>query len=231
MRTRSWYSDIIHTLYPDLCVSCEQQEPLLDLPYCLECREEISWILTGENAQAALIGKPYFPKDISSFDSLLYFTKKSRAQRLIQAIKYKGRRDVAQHLGALLGGRFAADQQYEHGTLVPVPLHPKRYRSRGYNQANQIAKGIQQSCSHLGRTPELLVRKVYESSQTKLSRMERSAVLRSSFGVNHEYVNPSDHAIIVDDVITTGSTIAACAAVLRESGYRRISILSVAISI
>ena len=227
----SWLKNLTNVIFPILCPACEYNEPYKKTPLCLPCTDQISWIVNSNDARSALIGKDYFPKGIIYFDSLLYYTKSSRSQNLLKAIKYGGNKTLANYLGTKLGDKLERLKIPAKAVLVPVPLHPQRYKQRGYNQAEEIAKGIVLTNSQWEINNNLIKRQFHENSQTKKGKKERGIILTDSF-ITGQLKLPSDTPLfLIDDVITTGSTAAACTNILKTSGYSNISILSLAISI
>jgi len=231
MILKDWLKDARDLVFPILCATCQRVEPDEDHLLCRPCIQQLSWIDSYKDAKAALVGKAYFPKDILHFDSLLYYTKSSRAQYLLKAIKYWGNSELAMFLGSKLSDNLDTDNLPNQATLIPVPLHPRRLKERGYNQAEEIAKGIITRQPNWKIDNHLLKRNIYESSQTKKGAQERSAILDKSFSVMSSSLPIDSHLILIDDVITTGATVGACVSLLRDAGYHKISILSLAISI
>lgn len=144
----------------------------------------------------------------------------------IQALKYRRRRGLAASLGeALAAAAHAALPQ--GGLLVPVPLHPSRFRERGFNQSELLGREV---ARRLGWPLERrrLRRTRPTRSQAKLGRLEREANLRGAFSTEPGWAAP-EHVILVDDVYTTGATTSACAAALAVAGARRVDVLVLAI--
>jgi ComF family protein len=146
----------------------------------------------------------------------------------LHAFKFRGRRALAAPLGDLLAELAppvlpgpAAD------LLVPVPLHPRRERERGFNQALLLAR-------RLGRVwarqvgGDVLVRSVATRPQTDLSADERRANVRGAFVLRHPEAVAGRHVVLVDDIMTTGATAAECAACLRRAGAASVGVLTVA---
>lgn len=225
------FNSVKDIIFPVLCSSCRFHEPHLDKPLCLPCINNLSWIASDLDARAALIGKDFFPKDIKYFNSLVYYTKSSHVQSILKAIKYGGDQNLAVYLGHQLGDNIEDHHQHSSSILIPVPLHPKRMKERGFNQAEAFAKGLVASIPNWEIENDVLLRSVYEASQTKKGRKERSIILENSFAAGTKELPLDTSLILVDDVITTGSTVAACISVLRKLGYHDLSVLSLAVSI
>jgi competence protein ComFC len=146
----------------------------------------------------------------------------------LRAFKFRGRRALAAPLGDLLGeamgGRLPAGVP---ALLVPVPLHPRRQRERGFNQASLLARRV----GRAWRVPvrdDVLVRAVPTPSQTELDAPARLANVRGAFRLRRPEVIAGRHVLLVDDILTTGATLSECARCLREGGAATVGALTVA---
>jgi len=196
---------------------------------CLPCFETLPFIASMSDSRAALEGKDFFPDEVSSVQSLFYYSKDSHVADMIHRLKYKGQYRIGRYLGELLGQRMAKSSDWQEYTIVPVPIHPKRRRSRGYNQAEEIAQGLSATLA-VPLIPDYLKRIKYERSQTGKDKHDRSSILRSSFIRNLRYEG-LEKIILIDDVITTGSTINACTNELIRTSSPVIAVASLGISI
>lgn len=195
-----------------LCVSC-----LLSLPYTR------FWLSPLDNPMARLFwGK--FP--IEGAVALFFYEPHSEACNPIYDLKYHGSTEVGNELGSLL-----AHYCTEHGCLtgvdaiVPVPLTRRRQRHRGYNQSMEIARGISQ-LTGLPIYNKVLRRTNFKGSQTQKDTLQRMQNVEDAFLLTDAAAIRGKHLLLVDDVVTTGATISACARQLCLAGDVRISILS-----
>lgn len=160
--------------------------------------------------------------------ALLNFEKKGIAQKLIHHIKYNNEQQLAFYLGSLFGQAF----NFIHKTidyLLPVPLHPKKLKKRGFNQALLIAQGIQ-SIWHLPILTNTLIKSVDNISQTTLNRQEKIKNVQNVFSLNAcELPHLNKHIMLIDDVCTTGATIESCALTLSASSIKKISVGTIAV--
>jgi competence protein ComFC len=157
------------------------------------------------------------------------FHKKSSLQQVLHAMKYEGLFNIAGSFGFQLGEWILSGGGTEDiDCVVAVPLHPLKKIERSYNQSEKIAEGIAQSLQKPLRR-DLLVRKRYTVSQTGLSAQERKRNPEGAFQLAKGAVGR--HVLLVDDVVTTGATMAAAASVLREGGAEKISLAAVALAI
>ncbi|MCD7932320.1 MAG: ComF family protein [Tannerellaceae bacterium] len=221
-------TDFLHLFFPDLCLICDT--PLVkDEEYiCLHCISRLphtDYYKEKENRVFQLfIGK----SDIQEASAFLHFEKGNSAQKLIHQLKYYRNKQ----LGYMLG-RMAARQWETHALfrdidmIIPVSLHPKRKRERGYNQAEYIALGIQS----IRKTPinnTSLSRTHSSSSQVHKNLFDRWLNIRHLFVTNQHEVLQDKHILLVDDVVTSGSTLSACADALLTVPGVRVSIFALA---
>jgi ComF family protein len=165
--------------------------------------------------------------DASSF---LYFEKEGATQEIVHSIKYYGNKSLARH-----AGRLAAMETYQSGiyssvdAIIPIPLHRKKEKKRGYNQSEHISVGIADVYNKYIDNRSV-VRTVYTKSQTKKSIYERHVNVENIFKVVDIRSLTGKHVLIVDDVITTGATTSACIEALSVVPDIKISVFSLAIA-
>jgi ComF family protein len=169
--------------------------------------------------------------DIEAVACLLYFRKKGMVQRMMHVLKYKGREDIGKYLGLMLGREMRTSGRFDSAELiVPVPLHPKRKRSRGYNQSAEFGRRLADSLG-VPFLENVLIRKASGSSQTRKSRIARNRDLRYSFEIKRSKYLIDKHVILADDIITSGSTMEICARKVLEGGAARVSLASMAFTL
>ena len=210
------FSELLDLLYPPVCKSCnsllEEGVQLL----CLNCRKDLhrtNYHLVENNPiEMHFAGR----LKIELASSFLHFKKGSRIQKIMHQVKYHREEELA-----ILMGKICAIELKQCGffdsidVLVPVPLHPDKLKIRGYNQANLIAEGIS-SISGVELRSNLLTKVLNTPSQTNKTRMERFENVSNSFEVQNYTDIQAKHILLIDDVITTGSTLEACAIKLLE---------------
>ena len=217
--------------YPKICIECNrslwEDEKVLchvcnsDLPRC-----EFSFY-PDNRAEALFKGRV----EIQLVSSLLYFKKKGMVQRMMHALKYQGREDVGRYIGSMLGAEIRKSKRFASVDLIlPVPLHPKKKRARGYNQVSEFAHCL----SELLEVPVLedaLLRKKSGRSQTQKSRIARNRSLEDSFVIRDFKVLINKHILVVDDIITSGATMEMCARRILEVQGTRVSLASMAFTL
>jgi ComF family protein len=171
-----------------------------------------------------------FPGDemaLSGAAALFAFAEGSDPMRLIYALKYYGAEALGRELGRVLGVMLPHLVPEPPEVLVPVPIHPARLRERGYNQAEAIARGIAEVCQ-LPVLSEALRRRIATRSQTQLTAEERRRNVRGAFAPGRQAARiHSRTLLLVDDVLTTGSTLNSCAETLLELGAQRVYAVAV----
>jgi ComF family protein len=204
----------IDLLMPRTCAGCGVV--LVDVdkePLCASC-------------QAALVPCPASGIGSEEVPARSLFLHQGPARELVHALKYRGRRDVARFFAAVAGARFGAELR--GAIFVPIPLHPRRERKRGYNQSFLFASALAAEIPGSG-VVSALIRRRATRTQTDLRRQERAANVAQAFGPAPGAVLPRGSSVIlVDDVVTTGATLGAAAAVLRARGVASITALTAA---
>jgi ComF family protein len=150
---------------------------------------------------------------------------KGPARALVHELKYRGGLFVLEDMAELFARIPHAGEFVRGATLVPVPLHPRKQRERGYNQGYELANALAGRLGGGTKVSELLRRVVDTQTQTNLDREERRANLKNAFALTPGAdFNPDLRYVLIDDVFTTGSTLNACAAVLRGAGCLKVDV-------
>lgn len=155
------------------------------------------------------------------------FRKGGRVQQLLHALKYSNHPELGEMIGEVYGQELQeANLEQKFNVIVPVPLHASRKRKRGYNQSEEFAKGLSKSLNI--PYADALIRTTKTETQTRKTKLSRWQNVSEVFQVKDLYQIRNQHILLVDDVITTGATIEACAQVLLDEGCSSISIGSIA---
>jgi ComF family protein len=150
------------------------------------------------------------------------------AREALHALKFKGRRRLAGPLADLLvEGGAARLPKGRPDLLVPVPLHPRRHRERGFNQASLLARRLGEAWSVPVRD-DVLLRVVATASQTALESNARRSNVRNAFQLRRPETVAGRHVIVVDDILTTGATVSECVLTLQAGGAATVGVLTVA---
>lgn len=224
----NWGRNLIELVFPNLCLACNAGLTGGERYLCLGCQMKLPETrdhLTIENGvEKSLWGRIPFERAFS----FLYFNQHGITQRLLHELKYRGNQDLAYFLGQMYAERIRKTAE-SHGIdgVVAVPLHPSKFRKRGYNQSEVFARGIAETLG-LENLSEVVIRQKATDTQTRKSREERWRNVDEIFRVKDAGRLEGRHLLVVDDVITTGATIESCAKALVTSASCRISVASIA---
>lgn len=224
----SYLSDFVSLFFPPLCYTCNN--PLLknETNICTECLYHLPrtkfHLLPDNPVEQIFWGRV----KIESATALYFFNKGSKYQKLIHLLKYKGKTDIGTLLGLQLGNELNESKKFNTvDVVVPVPLHPHKFKKRGYNQSSFIAKGVAKSMK-TAFDEFTLLRTKNNPTQTKKSRFERWKNVETVFELSDAGNFANKHVLIVDDVVTTGSTIEACAQTVLKAENAKVSIATIA---
>lgn len=224
----NFLSDLFYLFFPRVCAACGNVLFKHEDSLCLQCIHNLpktNHLQVSENYLVKLFwGR--FP--IHAAAAYYSFSKASKVQNLLHQLKYKGNNEVGIKVGFLMGKELKNNDLYQCvDYIIPVPLHPKKFKSRGYNQSEEIAKGLSKGMS-VQLDIITLTRGVFTETQTKKSRFNRWQNVEDVFVVNTNENMVGKHVLLVDDVITTGATIEACAQKLIAAGVNKISVVAIA---
>lgn len=226
----SLLKDLADFIYPRTCAACGQRLLQQEKVLCLLCETDLPQTKFWLEADNPVARKFWGKVPIENAASFFYFRKGQRVQKLIHALKYDNRQDVGIEIGNMFGRHLANSPLYaDVQLLLPIPLHPEKKLLRGYNQSDLIAQGMAEAMGNEWRN-DLLLRQVFTETQTKKSRVERWLNTKSVFAVENPDYMLNKHILLVDDVITTGSTIEGCAVQLLAIDGLRLSVASIALA-
>jgi ComF family protein len=175
-------------------------------------------------AEKVFIGR--IPLECAS--SYVYFNKHSIIQNLLHQLKYKGKKEIGLYFGRRMGEAFNLTERYRSiDALIPLPLHFKRERKRGFNQAKVICEGIAE-VTGLPILNNIVTRKKNTQTQTHKNRAERWENIEGRFELANKQQIIGKHVLLVDDVLTTGATLEACGAELLKTEGLKLSIATLA---
>lgn len=226
---RTYLNDLLSLVYPELCISCNTLLNNYEEMLCLSCESNLPYC-RFHDYKANPVAKHFWGRaQIEWASSYLYFTKDSYVQFMIHSIKYNGRNEIATFLGNAFAEELIDIPEIKTiDMIIPVPLHPVKRRRRGYNQAEEIAKAMS-PVLNLPVVNDILVKDYNTSSQTKNSRIARWFNVEANFTIRNQERLTGKHILLIDDVITTGSTLEACALTLYQANENiRISIATLA---
>jgi len=224
-------SDTLHLFYPHLCTGCGSDLLQEDNILCLRCITNLPHTNFAQHANNP-IEKIFWGRiSLVAAHSEFYFAKESLIQHLIHQLKYKGNQEVGIYLGELMGRSLLNSNRFKNiDYLIPLPLFPDKERTRGYNQAAVICRGL----SGIMNVPVLsgkVTRQRFTETQTKKHRTERWENVADSFMLNDKEKLQGKNILLIDDVITTGATLEACGHSIMQAAEVNLSIATLSMAI
>ncbi len=224
------WEGFLHLLYPELCVACGQDLPVSQSCFCLKCQLSLSpsdMHLIRENE---FTDRFWGRLPLEGGAACYQFTRKSPIARALHQLKYHNKPDIGIKIGREFGKRLRESEIFQSvDAIIPVPLHPKKERMRGYNQSMMFARGLSET---LGKPVwgSALARNKFTESQTRKKRIERFQNVEHVFIVTQPALLEKRHLLLVDDVLTTGATLEICGLELLETPGVRLSLATIAIA-
>lgn len=217
-----------HLFYPELCISCQMNDREIEDAFCFDCYSKLPF--TDQSNILENEFKEHFKGKvkIEHGAALFYFVKKGTIQEIISQFKYLNKTQYGIILGEIFGKVIQQSKYFEFiDAIVPIPLHPKKQKSRGFNQSEILAKGLSKQLL-IPVISNNMIRGKNTSTQTKMSREERINNLRNAFYLKKPVLFEGKHILLLDDVLTTGSTLLECAHQLKSIKGIKISMATIA---
>lgn len=224
-----WLTDLFHLFYPSSCVVCGGRMSRAEKHICIHCMQELPrtyYHLQPDNEMARRFwGKNPLVERAAAF---FHYNKESEYRKIIYTLKYNDLPGI----GKILGCR-AAEEALSSGffkgidVIIPVPLHKTKYRKRGYNQSEWIGKGIAE-VTHIPVCTGNLIRLSASSTQTHKSLFERKKV-EGDFRVRDPQALSGKHVLLIDDVMTTGSTVLSCMEAMNKVPHIKLSLFTLGV--
>lgn len=226
----SLVEDLIGLFYPRVCAGCDAHLMKHEENLCLVCKHDLPktyfWDYDVTPTEKLFWGK--IP--VQAACSFLHFEEGEVVQELMHRLKYKGKTGVGLELGKMFGQILIEKGWFtDTDIIVPIPLHFTKEKRRGYNQSKFIAEGLAESLGAELRS-NLMQRLIASETQTKKSRYERSKNVSSVFKATHADKLRGKNVLLVDDVVTTGSTLTEAGAELVRGGVNKLYIVTLAIA-
>ena len=226
MKTSFW-TRILDLISPRQCVICGERLSITERAVCSSCYLHLprtTYQFTPYDNPMAQLFWGLAP--ISRAAALFFYESHAEAAQLIYDLKYADRPDIGEVMGRLVAKELQPSGFFDGiDGIVPIPLAKKRQRQRGYNQSQEIACGISE-ITNLPIYNNVVRRNVFEGSQTNKGRWERNENVEKVFEMTDETAIQGKHLLIIDDVVTTGATVIACAKELCKAGNVKVSVLA-----
>lgn len=220
---------LFNLFFPKVCYACNKLLHDEEQYVCTSCRHQLPVTNYHFNNDNKVLNIFYGRLKLEQATALLRFEKKSLTQTLLHNLKYKGYEEIGVFLGEWLGEELKESGNYNTVDIViPVPLHKKRQRKRGYNQVAKFGKQIAIALN-ASYVDDVLIKVTDVTSQVTKNRFTRWTNNDEIFKVVNAKKIVGKHILLVDDIITTGATIDACATVLQNSAEVKISVATIAI--
>ncbi len=222
--------DLAYLFYPTYCAACGHPLFKNERIICTTCRHNLP-LGNFHNVNAKKIEKVFYGRSkIENATALFVFHKDSLVQNLIHNLKYRGQEEIGVELGKWLGYKLYQNSEYQSiDTVIPVPLHEKRLKERGYNQVEKFGKEISKKLK-ANYIDSVLKKKSYNFKQSKKGKLTRWQNTSETFEIQNESLLVNKHILLVDDIVTTGATIESCVDVLKSIPGIKISIATIAIA-
>lgn len=217
-------------LIPNHCAGCDQTLLEGENTLCMACYHQLDLIPIATQSSNNILMQQLFGKvSVKQAQAILYYDKdEGITQRMIKNLKYKGQENIGDFLADLCWDRHQKTQLFDNiDYLCCVPLHPQKQRKRGYNQLHRFTKKLSK-LSNIPFQEKLLVRNIHDESQTTKNIFTRSLAKKSKFGYRQNLIDPKSNLLLIDDVITTGSTIEQMIKTMRQHHTGDISVLCMA---
>ena len=219
-----WISDLIDLIFPRCCMVCDELLSPQERDICLDCMSKLPKI---EKLHLEEIEKVFWGKvEIERATSYIYYHKNSPYNNIIHYLKYKNRPEPGERL-AFIAAKEIAETGFFDGidAIIPLPLSKKKLKERSYNQCDYIAAGISRATG-IPVLKGAVVRTTANETQTHKNRDERWKNVEGIFALDRPQDIEGKHVLLVDDILTTGATLASCAKTIQAGCNCRISVFT-----
>ena len=216
-------NSLLSVFYPENCKCCQGYLVKGEFLFCLNCELNFGKLSQIDDKSLEIEQLFWGKASVESAVAVFQFLKQENLQFIVHEFKYKGNGDLAIRMGEIIGYNYALPIKFLDAVSY-VPMHPKKEKKRGYNQAQKLAEGFSNVTGV--KTIPLLERIKNTETQTEKDVFERFENMEDKFEVINS-LEEIKHVLLIDDVITTGATLAACTNILTKKGVR-VSLVSLA---
>ena len=223
----SFWSRLLDLIAPRLCVVCGQRLAVTEDTLCSKCYLHLPRTDFGHNLYENVMAKLFWGQiAIEKATALFYYEPHAETANLLYELKYKNHPEIGEVMGRMMAKEMMNSGLFEDiDAIVPVPLARKRQRERGYNQSLELAKGVSE-VTGLPIYNKVVKRTKFAGSQTQRGRWERNENVEDVFELADGDSIRGKHLLLMDDVVTTGATIIACAKEIQKASHVKISVLA-----
>ena len=222
--------NLLNLFFPKVCLGCNAYLGDNETYICTSCRHQLPLTNFHLDNNEALKNVLFGRVKLEQATALLHFSKKGVVQQLMHNLKYRGHEDVGMFLGKWLGEELKAIEAFRSiDVVVPVPLHSSKLRKRGFNQVTKFGQEIAKALDIEFNT-EVLQKTIATKTQVFKDRLLRTSGNSATFSISEHQTLKGKHILLVDDIVTTGATIEACANALLIIEGIKISVAAMAIT-
>lgn len=227
MKPISFWHRLLDLISPRLCVVCGERLTVTDEAVCGRCNLHLPRTGFHLNAYENEMAKTFWGRiPIEKASALFYYASHAETANIIYELKYKNHPEIGEIMGRMIARELQVSGFFDGiDGIIPIPLARKRQRQRGYNQSVEIARGVSEIFG-LPIIHRAVRRIIYKASQTQKGRWERNENVEHVFELSDATAIHGKHLLVIDDVVTTGATVVACAKELCKAGEVKISVLS-----
>ncbi len=221
--------DFFGLFYPNICCACSKNLLKGESVVCLRCETDLPLAEYSNKSDNPLMKRFWGRVDLQGASAMYVFHKGSQVQHLLHQLKYRGRKDIGEYIGRSFANKLVEVDSVIKGVdlIVPVPLHWKKLKKRGYNQCDSFAKGLSETMG-IPWSSTAIERIQENISQTKKKRIDRWENVAEIFSVKDETQLKGQHILLVDDVVTTGATAEACLNTILKVESTKVSFAAIA---
>ena len=220
------FDDLLQTLFPNYCLGCKSAVAKKTI-LCLHCLSELPKTNSHLSNSNPLVKLLQQLAPISYATSLFYFEQQGLVQQLIHQLKYMNSEQLGNFFGTQLGKKLVGSSFSSCDLIVPIPLHKRRQRQRGYNQVSQFGQQLAKQLQ-TEYVPQNLIRHKATKTLVRLNTHQRAAQIKNAFSVVDLSVFTAKHLLLVDDVVTTGTTLSEAANCLLQIEDVQVSVATIA---
>lgn len=221
--------DFVSLFYPSYCLACSQSLVKGEEIVCTGCLLDMPKTNYHKADKNPLLERLLLRMPLKQAFAYYHFKKGSKVQELLHALKYHNHPEIGVKIGRVMGYELVKEGfENTFDIIVPVPLHPSRRRMRGYNQSEELAKGLSEILK-IPYTENFVKRRIKTQTQTRKTKLNRWQNVRDVFEMKDQGDVKGKRVLLVDDVVTTGATLEACANPLLEAGCGELSVACMAV--
>ena len=223
----SFWSRLLDLISPRLCVVCGNRLAVTEETLCSKCYLHLPCTDFGHNLYENVMAKLFWGQiAIEKATALFYYEPHTETANILYELKYKNHPEIGVVMGRMMAKELKNSGLFDDiDDIVPVPLAKKRERQRGYNQSTELAKGVSE-VTGLPIANHIVRRTKFVGSQTQRGRWERNENVENVFELIDGNNISGKHLLLIDDVVTTGATIVACAKEMQKASHVKISVLA-----